>query len=153
MTDIFVALGSNLGDRCAHLRFALDSMAELPGVRLRQTSAFHATAPVGGPSQPTFLNAVARLETHWSPWELLARLQRLEWRRGRRRLAANGPRTLDLDLLHHGCVQARGPWLTLPHPRMESRRFVLAPLAELAPDLPLASGRTVSQSLEALPPA
>ena len=151
MSDAFVGLGSNLGDRAALLRAALAALDELPGTRLAAASRWRETAPVGGPPQPCFLNAVARIESALAPGQLLAWLQRLEWRAGRIRRQRHGPRTLDLDLLCYDDARLSGPYLTLPHPHLEERRFVLEPLHELAPALRLASGRTAADSLGRLP--
>lgn len=151
MSEVYVGLGSNLGDRAGHLRFALGELARRPGFRLRQASGFRRTAPVGGPPQPDYVNAVARLETSLSPRAVLRVLLELERRRGRRRLVRNGPRPLDLDLLvYPGCELAEDG-LTLPHPRLDQRRFVLEPLAEIAPALPLRGGREVRRCLQELP--
>lgn len=153
----WVALGSNLGDRQATLRRALRWLDALPGVRVQRTSSFLRTAPVG-PPQPDYLNAVARLVVHSGPLALLDALLTLERAAGRVRRPDErwGPRTLDLDLLH--MTDALGapltldhPRLTLPHPRLEERRFVLAPLCQIDPALPLASGLTVSSRLATLP--
>ncbi len=150
MSDVYVGLGSNLGDRAGHLRFALRALAAAPGLRLRQVSGFRRTAPVGGPPQPDFVNAVARLETNLAPRALLDRLLATEQRRGRRRERKDGPRTLDLDLLVYRGVECAEDELTLPHPRLAERRFVLEPLAELAPSLPLGAGRDPRRCLAAL---
>lgn len=150
MSDAFVGLGSNLGDRPGHLRYALDALTALPGTRLAVVSGFHVTEPEDGPPQPRYLNAVARIECALPPRALLARLQRMEWRRGRLRRVRNGPRTLDLDLLLYDDARLDGDWLTLPHPRLEQRRFVLQPLCEIAPRLRLRSGRTAHEGLTAL---
>lgn len=118
-------------------------------------SPLYRTAPVGGPPQPDFLNAVAVGRTSLAPLELLGVLQRIEADAGRTRAALrNGPRPLDLDLLLYGDLVLGLPGLVLPHPRMASRRFVLAPLADLRPDLVVpGTGRTVSALLAAAPPA
>ncbi len=150
MTDLLVGFGSNLGDRSANLRFAFSGLEREPGIHLRGVSSFFPTDPVGGPPQPAFLNAAAHLETNLPPHGLLRRLQLLEWRRGRRRGVVNGPRTLDLDLLLFGSAAFADEELTLPHPRLEERVFVLEPLAEIAPTLRLPSGRTPRESLRAL---
>jgi 2-amino-4-hydroxy-6-hydroxymethyldihydropteridine diphosphokinase len=131
MARAFVALGSNLGDREATIRAAL---ARLDGVvavsRLRDTD------PVGFEDQPTFLNGVAALETELPPRALLDRLLEVERSLGRTREGPRfGPRTIDLDLLVHGDLELDEPGLTIPHPRLHERRFVLEPLADLAPDL------------------
>jgi len=164
MSTAWVALGANLGDPRRTLLRALRWLAALPGTRLSRASSLHRTSPVG-PPQPDFLNAVARLETHLSPETLLVALLTLEQAAGRERTVHWGPRTLDLDLLLMGAdgslvhkVQPyrlqlpllAGPDLVLPHPRLHERRFVLAPLAELDPDLMLATGLTVAQQLAAL---
>ncbi len=148
----FVALGSNLGDRAATLDSALRALAALPGVRLCSVSQCFDTAPVGGPAdQPRFLNAVAELECELSPEALLVELQRIEAQHGRLREAPNGPRTLDLDLLLFGAQTRSSPELTLPHPRLEEREFVLAPLAQLAGEVRLPrSGLSVAERLEQL---
>ncbi|MBL7008384.1 MAG: 2-amino-4-hydroxy-6-hydroxymethyldihydropteridine diphosphokinase [Planctomycetes bacterium] len=151
MSEIYVGLGSNLGDRGGNLRFALRQLDRGGSLRLRQVSTFRRTAPVGGPPQPDFVNAVARFETSLAPLEVLRRLQDAEARRGRRRRIQDGPRTLDLDLLLYPGVSMDGSRLTLPHPRLHQRRFVLEPLAEIAPSLPLAGGRDPRQCLRALP--
>jgi len=150
MTDLLVGFGSNLGDRSANLRYALSVLEREPGIHLRGVSSFLATDPVGGPPQPRFLNAAAHLETNLPPHGLLNRLQRMELRCGRRRGVPNGPRTLDLDLLLYGCAVFADEELTLPHPRLEERAFVLEPLAEIAATLRLPSGRTPRESLQAL---
>mgnify|MGYP001395828331 CR=1 FL=1 len=151
-TRAFVALGSNLGDRAATLASALRCLAETSGVRLVAASDFHDTAPVGGPlGQPRFLNAVAELECELSPEALLTQLQRIEAQHGRERAVPNGPRTLDLDLLLYGDLRRASAELTLPHPRLEEREFVLAPLAQLAAGLRLERcGRSVAEQLEHL---
>ena len=142
----YVAVGSNLGDRAAHVAHAFAALVAAPGVRLVRRSTVHETAPVGPPGQGPYLNAVAELATSLSPRELLATLLDIERTRGRDR--ANevrfGPRTLDLDLLAWGPAQPGGaridvPGLTVPHPRMHERPFVLLPLAEVAPDLAAAA--------------
>jgi 2-amino-4-hydroxy-6-hydroxymethyldihydropteridine diphosphokinase len=152
-----VALGSNLGDRKANLRRALRWLDALPGVSVQAASPFLRTAPVG-PPQPDYLNAVARLQVHLAPLALLDALLTLERAAGRVRRPGErwGPRTLDLDLLvmadplGHLCRIAH-PRLTLPHPRLEERRFVLEPFARLDPGLTLASGLTVAARLATLP--
>lgn len=144
---VFVALGSNLGDRRAHIERALDALRADPDVELVAVSRLIETEPVGGPAgQGPFLNGVVELRTTLDPELLLRRLQRLEGLAGRERTVRDGPRTLDLDLLLHGERRAQGPDLVLPHPRMHLRLFVLEPLAELAPDLVLpATGRSVAE--------
>lgn len=130
----YVALGSNLGDRLAHLRFGL---RELDGgeVRVTARSSIWETEPVGTADPSWFLNMVARIETSLAPLPLLDLLLGIELRSGRRRTVPNAPRTLDLDLLMLGETQWSDSRLTLPHPRMWDRRFVLEPLRELVPGL------------------
>ncbi|MEZ4269807.1 MAG: 2-amino-4-hydroxy-6-hydroxymethyldihydropteridine diphosphokinase [Myxococcota bacterium] len=134
LSRAFIALGANLGDRETSLRRALTWLAATPGVEVEAVSTFHHTAPVG-PPQPAYLNAVARLRTELSPRALLDVLRSLETAAGRRRGEVWGPRTLDLDLLVFDHVVLNTPDLVLPHPRMAQRRFVLAPLCELNPQL------------------
>ena len=144
MARAFVGLGSNLGDREALLRCALDAIAELPGTDIRAVSSFRDTAPVGIVDQPRFLNGAAELETALAPDELLAGLLEIERRLGRDRsgVASGGPRTVDLDLLLYGDARISAPGLEIPHPRLAERRFVLEPLAELDPRLEVpAKGR------------
>ena len=138
MTRAFVALGGNLGDTHAILRRALDDLAALPRTRLLARSRFYRTPPWGLREQPPFLNAAAELETALAPHELLDALLDIERAAGRVREGERwGPRTLDLDLLHMEGVTLRDERLTLPHPRIGERAFVLLPLAELAPELEL----------------
>lgn len=137
MPRAYVALGSNLGDREATLRAAVDALALEPGIELVAVSSLIDTEPVGYVDQPRFLNGVAAVETELSARDLLAALLQLEVHFGRRRDEAvpKGPRTLDLDLLLYGDAEIAEPGLTVPHPRMHERGFVLGPLAELAPGL------------------
>jgi 2-amino-4-hydroxy-6-hydroxymethyldihydropteridine diphosphokinase len=142
-----VALGSNLGDRGAHLDFAVSRLkASLANLRV---SRYHETAPVGAPGpQPLFLNAAAVGETAASAREILAELMAIERERGRERPFQNAARTLDLDLILFGSLVMEESTLTVPHPRFRERRFVLEPLAEIAPDLvdPV-TGSTVGELL------
>jgi 2-amino-4-hydroxy-6-hydroxymethyldihydropteridine diphosphokinase len=127
----FLSLGSNLGDRWAHLREAVAGLPDVVAV-----SPVYETEPVGGPAgQGPFLNAVVELDTELSPRDLLEVARRLEAAAGRRRVEHHGPRTLDVDVLLVGDVVVDEPDLVVPHPRMHERRFVLRPLADLAPDL------------------
>ena len=132
MTLAFVALGANLGDARATVVQAMDDLAALPQSRLTARSSLYRSAPVDA-SGPDFINAVIALETALKPESLLIELQRIELGAGRERPYRNAPRTLDLDLLHHGDVRMDTPTLTLPHPRLAERAFVLLPLAEIAP--------------------
>jgi 2-amino-4-hydroxy-6-hydroxymethyldihydropteridine diphosphokinase len=129
----WIGLGSNLGDRRVILTSALAALDRSPGVTLRAVSSYHETRPVGGPpGQGPFLNAAAHLETTLDPHQLLAVLQTIEAEAGRVRTVRWGERTLDLDLLFFAHTLVDTPELTLPHPRLAVRRFVLAPLAEIA---------------------
>jgi 2-amino-4-hydroxy-6-hydroxymethyldihydropteridine diphosphokinase len=131
---VFVGLGANLGDAAAAVRAALDALDGLPGTRCVARSSLYRSAPVQAEG-PDFVNAVAELRTGMQPAALLAALQAIETRFGRERTYQNAPRTLDLDLLLYGDRHVATPQLTLPHPRMHERAFVLRPLLELAPDL------------------
>jgi len=145
----YVALGSNIGDRAAHLAAAVATPEALPGKRVTAVSPTYETAPVGPAGQDNYFNAVAALVTSLPPLALLDHLLAIEQTRGRLRRERWGPRTLDLDLLLHGDTTLDDPRLTLPHPSMILRAFVLAPLADLAPDLLLA-GRPVNAHLASL---
>lgn len=131
MTVCFIGLGSNLGDSCDRLRQVLDDLAALPGSRLLACSSLYRSAPVGYLDQPDFVNAVAKIQTELEPQELLAGLLNIERQHGRERLFENAPRTLDLDLLLYGDSIVREPGLTVPHPEMHKRAFVLLPLLEI----------------------
>jgi 2-amino-4-hydroxy-6-hydroxymethyldihydropteridine diphosphokinase len=148
-TLALIGLGSNVGDRKAHLDAAVAALAETPGVTVRGVSSYHETAPVGGPpGQGAFLNAAAAIETTLDPRELLATLQAIEARAGRVRDVRWAERTLDLDLLLFGNLILDSAELTVPHPRMAIRRFVLAPLVEVAPSaVDPFTGRTISELL------
>ncbi len=130
----YVALGANLGDAQAAVRQALRDLDGLPQTRCLRASSLYRSAPVDS-SGPDYINAVAELRTSLSAHALLAELQRLELLAGRERPWFNAPRTLDLDVLLYGELQLDDPVLTLPHPRMLERAFVLLPLAEIAPEL------------------
>ena len=130
----YIGLGANLGDPGAALREALEALAALPDTSLRATSSFYRTAPIDAIG-PDFLNAVIHLDTHLAPHVLLTALQRIEQVHGRERPYRNAPRTLDLDLLLYGDQVIDTPTLTVPHPRLHERAFVLLPLAEIAPRL------------------
>jgi 2-amino-4-hydroxy-6-hydroxymethyldihydropteridine diphosphokinase len=136
----FVALGSNLEDPQAQVRAALLKLDQLPSTRLVRTSCLYLTPPWGITDQPDFVNAVAELETALTPIDLLGELQRIERETGRVRGQRFGPRVLDLDLLWQAGAQLEHSDLTLPHPRMHERAFVMLPLAEIAPELGLAGG-------------
>jgi 2-amino-4-hydroxy-6-hydroxymethyldihydropteridine diphosphokinase len=129
----FVAIGANLGDACATVLRAMSDLDELPETRVTARSSLYRSAPVDA-SGPDFINAVVELDTELGPQALLNELQRLEIGAGRERPFRNAPRTLDLDLLCFGKTVMNTASLTLPHPRMTQRAFVLVPLAEIAPD-------------------
>ncbi len=133
----YVGLGSNMGDRAGYLLLALRGMLDA-GLKVRRLSSVYETEPVDVLEQPAFLNMVAELEGDSlpAPEQLLARLLRIEYLLERRRDVARGPRTIDLDLLLYGDELRATEFLTLPHPRLCERRFVLVPLAELVPHLP-----------------
>jgi 2-amino-4-hydroxy-6-hydroxymethyldihydropteridine diphosphokinase len=131
----YLALGSNLGDRLAHLQAAVDGLAATPDVRVVAVSRVYETAPVGGPPQDDYLNAVVAVDTSLDPRELLAVAHRLEAEEQRVRAERWGPRTLDVDVLIVGDERVDEPDLVVPHPRMSERAFVLVPLADVAPEL------------------
>jgi 2-amino-4-hydroxy-6-hydroxymethyldihydropteridine diphosphokinase len=148
VTRAYVGLGANLGDRERTLRAAVDALAAEEGIEVVAVSAFRETEPVGVGEQPTYLNGAAELDTTLTAYELLDRLLAAERRFGRvRSPGEHGPRTLDLDLLLYGQDEVIDePGLTVPHPRLTERRFVLEPLAELAPGL-VVPGRGDVESL------
>jgi 2-amino-4-hydroxy-6-hydroxymethyldihydropteridine diphosphokinase len=151
VTRAFVGLGANLGDREATLRSALTLLDGRDGVRVTAVSAFRETEPVGYLEQPPFLNAAAVLETTLSPRELMACLLDVERELGRERTGPRfGPRTIDLDLLVYEGMEIDEPGLTVPHPRLHERSFVLEPLCELDPGLVVPGRGSVAALLEAL---
>jgi 2-amino-4-hydroxy-6-hydroxymethyldihydropteridine diphosphokinase len=142
----YVGLGANLGDAAAALEAALKSLGELPGTRLQQVSSVYRTEPIDAQG-PDYLNAVAVLRTQLAPEALLQQLQRIETGLGRERPYRNAPRTLDLDLLLYGETCMASPTLTVPHPRMHERAFVLVPLADVAPPSLMIPGHGALQEL------
>lgn len=128
----YIALGANLGDARGTVRQAVQALGALPQTRLVRASSLYRTAPIDS-SGPDYINAVAEVATGLSPQALLAELQRLELAAGRERPYRNAPRTLDLDILLYDDITLDTPMLTIPHPRMHDRAFVLLPLAEIAP--------------------
>ena len=147
MTRAYVGLGANLGDRERTLRQAIDALAAEQGIEVAAVSTLRVTEPVGVGDQPRFLNGALELETSLSARDLLDRLLEIEQRFGRVRAAGeHAPRTLDLDLLLFGDDEMDEPGLRVPHPRLHERRFVLEPLAELAPGL-VVPGRGDVESL------
>jgi 2-amino-4-hydroxy-6-hydroxymethyldihydropteridine diphosphokinase len=148
-TDAFIGLGSNLGDRAAEIEAALREIGELAATSLVARSSLYESAPLdaGGGD---YLNAAARVRTSLAPLVLLRALQAIEARHGRTRPFANAPRRLDLDLLLYGDAILATPELTLPHPRLVQRAFVLKPLAEIAPGLRIPGDGVVAETLSAL---
>jgi 2-amino-4-hydroxy-6-hydroxymethyldihydropteridine diphosphokinase len=134
LKTVYLGLGSNLGDREATLRSAVREL-EHAGIQILRLSSFYETEPQGYAAQPWFLNAVAEARTELFPRQLLHRAQAIERALGRKRSFPNAPRTIDIDILLFGNFIIHAPGLEVPHPRYRERRFVLAPLAELAPDL------------------
>jgi 2-amino-4-hydroxy-6-hydroxymethyldihydropteridine diphosphokinase len=151
MKTVYLSLGSNLGGCEANLRAAIERLAA-PDLRVLRTSPVYETEPVDYTGQPWFLNLVMEAETDLFPMQLLARIGKIERALGRVRTVAKGPRTIDIDILLYGQAVVRSATLEIPHPRMAERRFVLAPLADLAPTLrhPM-THRTVREMLDAAP--
>ncbi len=143
VVSAYVGLGSNLESPRQQIASALAALGALPGTSMQRCSSLYRSAPVGYAAQPDFVNAVACLNTALSPRELLDALLAIEGEHGRTRGVRNGPRTLDLDLLLHGDASIDEAGLQVPHPRLTERAFVVVPLAEIAPALVLADGRTV----------
>ena len=133
LNEVYVGLGSNLGDRSANIGEALRLLGQMS--ENMAASSIYETTPQGFRSQPSFYNAVCRLWTRLDPFALLAGLKDIESRLGRHRTFVNAPRTIDLDILIYGHAVLESPILTLPHPRMTQRAFVIAPLSEIAPEL------------------
>lgn len=134
MKLVYLSLGANLGDREQGLRGAV-RLLQAPDLRVLRVSSIYETEPQDFRSQPWFLNLVAEAETSLLPRQLLSRIQKIERELGRRRTAPKGPRTIDIDILLYGQFVIETGELTVPHPRMANRRFVLEPMCELAPDL------------------
>ena len=154
MAQVFIGLGSNLGDRESHLRSGIAALNDAPNVMVRRVSSFFDTVPQGGPPQPNYLNGAAELEVELTPRQLLELLLEIEARQGRVRTERRGPRTLDLDLLLYEQMIIGEAGLEVPHPRMHERAFVLQPLVEIAPHaLHPALGKTIAQLLQNLPAA
>ena len=155
--DAYVGLGANLGDARATLEAAVQALDALPQTQRVSCSSVYRSAPVDA-SGPDYFNAVVGLRTRLAPHELLSQLQAIESRHGRERPYRNAPRTLDLDLLLYGDQTISTPTLTVPHPRLHERAFVLMPLAEIAPGIRLPGGaglgellaRVVGQSIHKL---
>ena len=151
MKTVYLGLGSNVGDREGHLRAAVERLAA-GDLRILRVSPVYETEPLEMTAQRWFLNQVVEAGTSLFPKQLLARVGRIERALGRVRTVPNGPRTIDIDILLYGAAVVRTAELEIPHPRMAARRFVLAPLADLCPELrhPV-TGKTVREMLEAAP--
>ena len=152
MKTAYLALGSNIGDREANLRDAVNRL-EADDLRVTRRSSLYETAPQELLDQPWFLNAVVQVETILFPMQLLARVREIERQMGRRRVTPKGPRNIDIDILFYGRTVIATAELEVPHPRIAQRRFVLEPLAEIAPEFrhPM-TGKTANEMLAALEP-
>ncbi len=150
MKVVYLGFGSNVGDRESLLQSALDALSQ-PDLALRRVSSVYETEPIGLREQRWFLNLVAEFETDLFPRQLLHRMQRVEKQLGRKRVVQNGPRSIDIDILLYGSFVMKTEELEIPHPRYRERKFTLAPLAELQPDLrdPV-TGQSMSELLAAL---
>jgi 2-amino-4-hydroxy-6-hydroxymethyldihydropteridine diphosphokinase len=146
LTPAYIALGANLKRPLDQVRAGVEELAMLPDTRLAAVSSLYRNAAVGYLDQPEFVNAVACIETALSPRALLAALLEIERRFGRVRDFPNAPRTLDLDIALYGACEVSEPGLTIPHPRLHERAFVVVPLAEIAPDA-LVPGRGIARDL------
>jgi 2-amino-4-hydroxy-6-hydroxymethyldihydropteridine diphosphokinase len=135
LEDAYVGVGANLGHPAQQVRAAIEQLAMLPDTRLAAISSLYSNPAVGYADQPDFVNAVAKIETALAPRVLLDHLLSIERRFGRTREFPNAPRTLDLDLVVYAGLMLDEPGLTVPHPRMHERAFVVVPLAEIAPEL------------------
>jgi 2-amino-4-hydroxy-6-hydroxymethyldihydropteridine diphosphokinase len=152
LKTVFLALGSNVGDREANLRDAARRL-ESAELRITRRSSMYETAPQDLLDQPWFLNAVVEAETGLFPMQLLGSIRKIEQEMGRRRVTPKGPRNIDIDILFYGPSLIGTPELEVPHPRIAQRRFVLEPLAEIAPDFRHpGTGKTANEMLATLEP-
>jgi len=130
---VYLGLGSNVGSRLSNIRFALAAIGQVPGVRVLRLSCIYETQPYGNPDQPGFLNAALEVETSLDPCDLLRAMQRVERHMGRVRKQKWEPRVIDLDILYYGSLVIDEPELSVPHPDLQNRDFVLIPLNDLIP--------------------
>lgn len=151
MAITYLGLGSNMGDRVAHLANACDLLHQHPAITVEAVSSLYHSAPVGVTEQAWFINAAAQVQTDLSPRALLTATQAVERRVGRTPTYRWGPRVVDIDILLYGDLQLRTRLLTIPHAALQERAFVLLPLYELAPHLCLPSGEAIQTLLDALP--
>ncbi len=135
MPDVFIGVGANLGDRLKNIKKAIWHLRREKGIRVKRVSSFIETEPKEGAPPPNFLNGVIKLNTRLSPERLLAVLQKIEQRLGRRRTYKNAPRPIDLDILLYGAKRINTSQLKIPHPRLLKRPFVLGPLLEIEPQI------------------
>jgi len=131
----YIGIGSNLGDREKYIKSAIEKLKEAKDIEVKKISNTYETEPVGGPRQGRYLNGAVEIETSLEPRELLIKLQAIEKQLGRVRKIKNGPRTIDLDILLYGDRKIETPDLSIPHPRMREREFVMKPLREIAGDM------------------
>lgn len=131
MTEAYIGIGSNIGNRRRYIDSAMELLRESEGIEVDEVSDFYETDPVGGPPQGRYLNGVVKIRTSLSPRELLIKLQAIEGSLGRKRVVKDGPRTIDLDILTYGDAKVEEKGLIIPHPRMHEREFVKRPLADL----------------------
>ncbi len=148
--EVYLGLGSNLGDRHQNIMAAVQFLQEDPDIIIHKIAPVYETAPQGVRGQPDFLNTVALLTVKLTPWQLLVRTQRTEEAMGRVVGTHGRPRFIDLDILLFGDLQLEEPTLTIPHPRLTSRAFVVVPLADLAPDYPLTEKFSAKELAEVL---
>lgn len=141
----YLSLGSNQGDKKANLEKALDLLKRIPEIQLLKVSSYYETEPWGGVEQDSFINIAVEIETSMNPHELLTKCQEIEYIIGRKRSIHWGPRTIDIDILTYQDQKIKTEKLTIPHPYMEEREFVLAPLREISPDLILPSGLAIQE--------
>ena len=147
---VYLSIGSNLGDRANNLKLAVEKLNEHPKVTVEKVSSFYETEPVGYTDQPWFYNAAVKLTTSLLPEEFLDFTKRIENEMGRIRTVKWGPRVIDIDILLFNGIERKKEDLTIPHPRMLERMFVLLPLKEIEPDLILPDGKNISKFIENL---